>query len=256
MASPPSGSQGSGASDGRRRIFIGDVQGCRQELEDLLDRVAFDPVADRLHPVGDLVNRGPDSLGSLRLLRELEAQPVLGNHDLHLLGVHAGRRSTRKQDTLDELLASPECDVLCAWLADQPFLRAWDDLWMVHAGLHPDWEDPREHLGRLDPLAPDAAGAFAVRVRRCDASGESPEPDDGDPRAPRDRWQPWFDFYDPARHGGRSVVFGHWARMGLVRRPGLVGLDTGCVWGGRLSAWVAEEDRVVDVPARRAYARF
>ena len=219
-----------------RRIFIGDIQGCRVELERLLERVAFDPATDRLHPVGDLVNRGPDSLGSLRLLKRLDAQPVLGNHDLHLLHARAGLRSLKSSDTLAEVLAADDVEELCAWVAAQPFLRVFDDLFLVHAGLHPAWRDPAAELLGRDPYAPDARAVFAVRVRHCAADGAAPERDDV-PAAPP--YRPWFEHYDAAQHGGRGVVFGHWAMMGLVLRPHLRGLDTGCVWGGRLTAIMA-----------------
>ena len=234
-----------------RRIFVGDVQGCRVELERLLEEVRFDAARDELHPVGDLVNRGPDSLGTLRLARELGAGGVLGNHDLHLLQVRAGVRALRRGDTLDELLADDDADELCAWLAERPFVRAWDDVLLVHAGVDPRWDDPVRALSGLDPLDPGAKGAFAVRVRGCDAEGRRP---DGDPSEVRSPYRPWWRWYDPARHGGRTVVFGHWAMQGLVVEPGVRGLDTGCVWGGKLTAWIAEEDRIVQVPAERAYA--
>jgi len=234
-----------------RRIFVGDIQGCREELERLLEKVRFDPAADQLYPVGDLVNRGPDSLGSLRLVRALGARPVLGNHDLRLLQVHAGLRAPGREDTLDDLLRADDAGELCAWLAAQPFVRVFPDLYVVHAGLHPAWTDPAAALAGSDPLAPDDSALFAVRVRHCDATGRLPESGAAPPRPP---FTPWFDHYDPGGHERRTVVFGHWAALGLVKRPHLLGLDTGCVWGNRLTAWIAEEDRLVDVPASRAYA--
>ena len=235
-----------------RRVFVGDIQGCREELERLLEQLRFDPAADALHPVGDLVNRGPDSLGALRLCRQLAARPVLGNHDLHLLGARAGRRKLRPRDTLQQVLEAPDRAELCDWLAAQPFLRVFDDLYLVHGGLHPAWDDPAAALGDCDPDDPDEQASFAVTVRTCDAAGRQPEP--GDAPADDARFRPWFDFYDPARHNGRAVVFGHWAVRGLVARPGLRGLDTGCVWGGKLTAWIAEEDRLESVDAARPYA--
>ena len=232
-----------------RRIFVGDVQGCRAELELLLEELAFDPDRDGLFPVGDLVNRGPDSLGTLRLLNDLGARPVLGNHDLHLLRVSQELRELAPTDTLSELLGAPDCDDLLTWLANQPFLRRFPDLYLVHAGLHPEWRAPEDELAGLDPFVPDERTDFATRVRRCDARG-------GREGASEAELEPWFHFYDPSRHGGRSVVFGHWAARGLVSEPHLRGLDTGCVWGGRLTAWIAEEDRLVSVPATRAHARI
>ncbi|MEM7306216.1 MAG: metallophosphoesterase [Planctomycetota bacterium] len=234
-----------------RRIFVGDIQGCRDELERLLERVRFDPAADVLHPVGDLVNRGPDSVGALRLCRSLAARAVLGNHDLHLLGRHAGLRGPKRRDTLDDVLAAADRDELCGWLAGQPFVRRMDDLYQIHAGLHPGWSDPQAELHGLAPLGDDPRAAFAVRVRYCDEHGALPD-DDGAPPGPP--FRPWFEHYDPARHAGRTVVFGHWAVRGLVVEERLRGLDTGCVWGGRLTAWIPEEDRIEQVDAARAYA--
>lgn len=235
-----------------RRIFVGDVQGCREELERLLELLRFDPAADELHPVGDLVNRGPDSLGVLRLARSLDAGGVLGNHDLHALARAAGRSGPKRRDTLDELLAADEADELFAWLARRPFLRAWPDLYLVHAGLHPLWADPERELAGADPLAPNDAARFAVSVRYCAPDGRRPEPEQGEPPPPP--FVPWDALYDPARHGGRQVVFGHWSMRGLVVDERVRGLDTGCVWGGALTAWDAEDDRVVRVPAARKYA--
>ena len=235
----------------QRRIFIGDIQGCREELERLLEALRFDAAGDRLHPCGDLVNRGPDSLGVLRLLKSLGAGPVLGNHDLHLLRVAAGLRRTQSRDTLAPVLAAPDREELLAWLGSQPFLRSWDDLLLVHAGLSPAWDDPVAALAGLDPLVEHPASGFATLVRHCNAAGQRPMDDWPPPRKP---FAPWYVHWT-AQHGTRPlVVFGHWARQGLVTREGVRGLDTGCVWGGKLTAWIAEEDRTVQVPASRAWA--
>jgi len=236
---------------GGRRIFIGDVQGCLRELEELLDALDLDPSLDELHPVGDLVNRGPDSAGTLRLLRELGAGGVLGNHDLHLLRVAQGLRRHGPRDTLTELLQAPDREELLAWLAARPFARGWSDLVLVHAAIHPAWSDPVADLELLDPLPRDPRTDFATRVRYCDPAGARPEEDWPPPPAP---FAPWYAHWQERRDETRSAVFGHWARAGLVREARVVGLDTGCVWGGRLTAWIAEEDRLVSVPAARAYA--
>lgn len=236
-----------------RRIFVGDIQGCREELERLLEAVAFDPAEDELQPVGDLVNRGPDSAGVLRLLRDLDAGGVLGNHDVHLLRVAAGLRAPGERDTIEDVLEAPDRDQLLAWLAERPFVRTWDDAWMVHAGLSPAWDDPEARLAAADPLVEQDDVAFATRVRHCNAEGDRPQADWPPPASP---FAPWYQHW-LERHGAqRTIVFGHWARQGLVERPGLRGLDTGCVWGGALTAWVAEEDRLVQVPAVRAWAAF
>ena len=236
-----------------RRIFIGDIQGCRKELERLLDRVRFDPAADELHPVGDLVNRGPDNLGVLRLLRKLDAGGVLGNHDLHLLRTAAGKRSLRDRDTLTDVLEADDRKELLKWLAKRPFVRKWPDLYLVHAGLHPKWKKPGRRLADLDPQDPGPEGRFAVSVRTCDTEGERPTNDDG---TETERFRPWFEHYRPEKHDGRKVVFGHWSVRGLVYSADLRGLDTGCVWGRQLTAWIAEEDRIVQVDAKRSYAPY
>ena len=234
----------------RRRVFVGDLQGCRTELERLLDAVRFDPAADELHPVGDVVNRGPDSLGALRLLRRLGAGGVLGNHDVHLLRIAAGQARPKPSDTIADVLAAPDRDELLAWLGRRPLVRAWEDVVLVHAGLSPSWDDPVGALGRLDPLDGDGRMAFATEVRYCDPTGERPARDWPPPPPP---FAPWYRHYRAARRDPRTVVWGHWARRGLVVEAGVRGLDTGCVWGGRLTAWIAEEDRIVQVDAERAY---
>ncbi len=236
-----------------RRIFVGDVQGCRVELERLLEALDFDPAADEVHPVGDLVNRGPDSLGTLRLARDLDFGGVLGNHDLHLLHAAVGLREPGKRDTLAEVLDASDRRELLDWLAARPFVRAWDDLYLVHAGLNPRWKDPVRQLAGADPMAPDEDALFACRVRYCDPEGNLSEEDRTTPPAP---FQPWDAFYDPRQHGRRRVVFGHWSMRGLVQSDSVLGLDTGCVWGRQLSAWIAEEDRLVQIPAERAYCSF
>lgn len=199
-----------------RRIFVGDIQGCSDALQRLLGAVGFAPGRDVLMPVGDLVNKGPDSEGVLDLLMELDAQPVLGNHDLHWLA--RGSAAARH----------------LRWLRALPVVRIFDDLIAVHAGLHPAWDEAK--LASLDADEVD----YAVNVRYCDAKGVQPDRDWPPPGPP---YRPWDDFYE----GRKRVVFGHWARRGLVVRPQCVGLDTGCVYGGKLTAWVAEEDRIVQV---------
>ncbi len=233
-----------------RRIFIGDLQGCLAELDALLEKLEFQPGVDELHPVGDLVNRGPNSLGVLRRLRELDAGGVLGNHDVHLLRLAAGTREAKQRDTLDDLLAAPDRDELLAWLTRRPFIRAWDDLLLVHAAISPRWSDPVEVLNGIDPLQPNEHSDFAVRVRYCAADGQRPPSDWPVPGAP---FVPWYRHWIERSDEQRTVVFGHWARGGLVIRERVRGLDTGCVWGRQLTAWIAEEDRIVQVAAERVY---
>ena len=199
----------------RRRIFIGDIQGCLGPLRSLLEACQHDPARDTLIPVGDLVRKGPDSRGVLRFLRALDAQPVLGNHDLRWL-----------QSESDE---DPES---AAWLREQPVARVMDDVIAVHAGLHPRWTEQ----DLLDLKGEDIE--FAVRVRYCDPEGNLPAQD-----WPPPPFEPWDAHY----RGSKRVVFGHWARRGLVKTERVVGLDTGCVYGRELTAWIAEEDRIVQV---------
>lgn len=200
-----------------RRIFVGDIQGCREPLERLLAAVDYMPGRDRLLPVGDMVNKGPDSAGVLDLLMQLDAEPVLGNHDLYWLQKSRARDPRHRR-----------------WLESMPVVRVFDDVIMVHAGLHPHWQE-----AQLTQLSPEQV-EYAVNVRYCDSDG-NPPPDDWPPPGPP--YRPWDDFYK----GSKRVIFGHWARRGLVVRPQSIGLDTGCVYGGQLSAWIAEEDRIVQV---------
>jgi len=236
-----------------RRIFVGDVQGCRAELERLLEELRFDPAADELHPVGDFVNRGPDSAGVLRLCRQLGAGGVLGNHDVLLLCVARGLRGWRKRDTAQDVLAAPDARELVEWLGARPLVRAFPDVICVHAGLDPRWQDPVAALVRLDPLREEPDLAFAISARYCDEHGARPASDWPAPAPP---FRPWHEFWPPGAAEKRTVVYGHWARAGLLLRPQLRGLDSGCVWGGKLSAWIAEEDRIVQVAAARAYADY
>lgn len=203
------------------RIFVGDIQGCLEPLQRLLVATGFTVGRDQLLPVGDLVNKGPDSDAVLRLCIELGAEPVLGNHDLHWLDRQKGDPTLRQ------------------WLRQQPFVRIFDDVVMVHGGLHPHWDEAKL---RATWSADDID--YAVNVRYCDVEGNRPDEDWPPPGPP---FRPWDDFYQ----GSRRVVFGHWARRGLVVRRQCVGLDTGCVYGGQLSAWIAEQDRVVQVDGWR-----
>ncbi|MBK7645520.1 MAG: metallophosphoesterase [Planctomycetes bacterium] len=237
----------------QRRIFVGDIQGCRVELEQLLERLRFDPAADVLHPVGDFVNRGPDSAGVLRVCRSLGAGGVLGNHDMLLLRVARGEREWRPRDTAQDVLAAPDGAQLLDWLGARPLVRAFEDVLCVHAGINPAWKDPVAALARLDPLREEQDLSFAISARYCDAQGARPPKDWPAPALP---FRPWHAFWSERARETRTVVYGHWARAGLNLGPRVRGLDSGCVWGGKLSAWIAEEDRIVQVPAARAYADY
>lgn len=228
----------------KRRIFVGDIQGCSAHLDRLLRKLRLGS-ADVLFCVGDLVNRGPDSLGVLRRLQEIGAKTVLGNHDLYLLQIAAGTVTARVDHPLREVLDAPDAQQHIAWLAQQPILHVEDDLAAVHGGIHPGWTDLVSTSRKLNAAIPkhvrgskDPGIDFATRVRHCDAAGNLPPQDDPPPGPP---FFPWDHFYP----GPRLIVFGHWARRGLVHGRYVRGLDSGCVYGNQLTAWIAEEDRFV-----------
>ena len=249
-------------------LLIGDLQGCCDPLDRLLDQAGFSPSRDRLVVLGDLVNRGPDSLGVLRRLAGLgaSARCVLGNHDLHLLAVAHGIRKPHRSDTLAQVLDAPDRAHWLDWLRRQP-LALMEQAWLcVHAGLPPHWDAAKalalaQEVGTVlagpdmprflatmygnEPARWDDAlqGAdrlrFIVnaltRIRFCAADGtldlQTKEGLNSTPAG----MTPWFDM-PGRRSAGQPVAFGHWSTLGLVNRPDLLGLDTGCVWGGSLSA--------------------
>ncbi len=249
---------------------IGDVQGCDTELGALLEALGFSADRDRAWFVGDLVNRGPASLQVLRRVRALgdAATVTLGNHDLHLLAVALGCAPLRDDDTLAEVLAAPDRDTLLEWLLQQPLLH--EDrtlrLCMLHAGLPPQWDlrtarDCARELERAlrhnpeklfkqmygdkpnqwDPALRGAerlrfiANCF-TRLRYLDAQGRLALREKHAPtESPRPSLIPWFEAENPAWRGTR-IVFGHWSTLGFFRSADVIGLDTGCVWGGSLTA--------------------
>ena len=238
------------------RWVIGDVQGCARELDTLLSWVRFDPDADELWCLGDLVNRGPDSLATLELWRDVRGRSLLGNHDVYALRVRAGL-ARRKKDTLDALFGDPRGEELLARLAREPVLVHLDgrdgapEAWLVHAGLHPGWTDLDEVASRVNGPADDPARLehpdvnYATRVRCCTAEGESCR-HSGPPQTCPPPARPWDEFY----RGTSLVVHGHWAVRGAYRGRRTMGLDSGCVYGGKLTGWCQEEERLVQVPSR------
>jgi bis(5'-nucleosyl)-tetraphosphatase (symmetrical) len=262
------------------RYAVGDIQGCDRELRVLLERLSFSADRDRLWFVGDLVNRGPDSLGVLRRVRSLgdNAIVVLGNHDLHLLAVAHGARHARRSDTLEEVLAAPDREALLEWLITRPLAHFEGGDLMVHAGLVPQWtvtltltlarevgdalrRDPRtlfDHMYGNEPdrwherLSGMARLRFAInvltRLRVCTADGRVDLALKGSPPPPPSPLRPWFAHEKRSSREAR-VIFGHWSALGLVREHDVIGLDTGCVWGGALSAVDLDCERaVVAVP--------
>jgi bis(5'-nucleosyl)-tetraphosphatase (symmetrical) len=256
---------------------IGDIQGCFTSLMALLKRVAFDPAHDRLWLVGDLVNRGPDSLHTLRFVRDLgpAAVTVLGNHDLYLLMVAYGAvRSRAKDDTIQAVLDAPDRDALLGWLRTRPLMHVENGFAMVHAGLLPGWSVPqaralaREVEGALagpyhadllhnmwgsEPAAwhPDLRDYARMRVivnamtrmRFCTLDGQMDFKVKGEVTKAPKGYVPWFEV--PGRKSAdTTLVFGHWSALGLRVEPRLLALDSGCLWGRELSA-VRLEDRAV-----------
>jgi bis(5'-nucleosyl)-tetraphosphatase (symmetrical) len=249
---------------------IGDVQGCDAELGALLDALQFSADRDRLWFVGDLVNRGPESLQSLRRIRALgdAATVVLGNHDLHLLAVAFGRARMRSDDTLHDILDAPDRDALLEWLLHRPLLHEDSTLatCLLHAGLAPQWDiltarrcareferalraDPARLFEQMygdepsrweDGLAGADRLRFVVncftRLRYVDAQGALVLRAKGSPKKAQPGSQvPWFEAAG-ARWRGPRLVFGHWSTLGFFRNADVVSLDTGCVWGGSLTA--------------------
>lgn len=248
--------------------LIGDVQGCDAALRHLLLTLDFSPSRDQLVLLGDLVNRGPDSLAVLRRLQALgdAAQCLLGNHDLHALAVACGARPAHTSDTLHELLAAPDAAQLLDWLRWRELAIVKDGILMVHAGVLPSWDttkvialsaaimpairqkDSKNFFQSMYGNAPaawseDLQGEARQRViinaltrlRFCSASGEMEFATKEGAGAAPEGYMPWFDV--PGRLTADTVVaFGHWSTLGLINRPNLIALDTGCVWGGCLSA--------------------
>jgi len=240
------------------RWLVGDLQGCARPFERLLKKIRFNENEDELWCLGDLVNKGPDSAECIRIWRDVGGKGVIGNHDVYALLVDSGEWK-RKRDTLDDLFDADDRKKLLKSLRKLPLmahLPAEDDsvrdVWVVHGGIHPKWKE-------LAPIAKRNAKAkhdddwlcsddvqFATRVRCCDRKGEMSR-ETGPPHKCEPPYQPWGDFYK----GDALIVHGHWARRGYYRTKRTLGLDTGCCYGGPLTAWCQEEDRVVQVSGER-----
>jgi bis(5'-nucleosyl)-tetraphosphatase (symmetrical) len=249
---------------------IGDVQGCDTELGALLAALKFSPDRDSVWFVGDLVNRGPDSLKVLRRIRALgdAATVILGNHDLHLLAVAHGAARLRSDDTLDDILTAPDRAALLDWLQERPLMHENTDLnvSMVHAGLAPQWDlgqarscahelekalrrNPQKLFERMYGDQPDRweddlegeerlrfIANCLTRLRYVDAGGRLALRAKGSPKKTQSKSLiPWFEARD-ARWRGSRIIFGHWSTLGFFSNADVTGLDTGCVWGDRLTA--------------------
>lgn len=249
---------------------IGDIQGCFESLMTLLKKIQFDPQRDQLWLVGDLINRGPDSLSTLRYLYSIRQsiKVVLGNHDLHFIARHYGVRHKSKTETLDELLAADDCQLLVDWLLQQPLVYHDEKLqWtMVHAGIPPQWTltealsysaevqavlASKERITFLSSMygnhpnlwSADLQGVdrlrlitnYFTRMRFCTAQGELELLTKESADAAPDGFAPWFSHVRKTSH--QRIAFGHWAALqGNVDTANVYALDTGCVWGGDLTA--------------------
>jgi bis(5'-nucleosyl)-tetraphosphatase (symmetrical) len=248
--------------------LIGDVQGCDAALRQLLEKIAFSPSRDHLFLLGDLVNRGPDSAAVLRRVMRYgdAATTLLGNHDLSLLAIAHGQRAPHRNDALDEVLLAPDREALLEWLRCQRMAVQAHGLLMVHGGVLPQWDAAQtlalarevetvlrgrelvDFLAQMYGNQPDRwddalAGADRLRVivnaltrlRFCTPQGVMDLRASGRPDQPPPGMLPWFDV--PGRRtADATIAFGHWSTLGHVRRPDIIAMDTGCVWGGCLSA--------------------
>jgi len=273
---------------------VGDIQGCAQALDALLAHpdIAAQPQA-QLWFAGDLTNRGPDSLGTLRRIRALgpRATVVLGNHDLHLLAMAAGVRRPGKSDTFTDVLGAPDAADWMDWLRHQPLAHHAHGHLMVHAGVLPQWTLAQtlacarevEHALQADDWRDRLAAMYGnepsrwqenlqgedrlriivnalTRMRMCTPDGRmefthktAPKPDAGLP-APASalgekNLLPWFDLPGRTVRRQATVVFGHWSALGLLLRPDVICLDTGCIWGGHLTALRLSDRKVVQIAA-------
>lgn len=254
---------------------IGDLQGCLESLDGLLEQI---PEDSHIIFVGDLVNRGPESLQTLRRVKALcengRAQTVLGNHDLHLLAVAAGAGSVHKKDTISEILEAPDFVELIDWLRCQPLLIETDDTLFVHAGIPPhwtlqeakklaqeahdalcshDWKTYLQGMYGADVFCESLCGAARMRgilnaLTRMRFIGPDGKPDyvikEGILQAPAG-YKPWFEC---RRRIDKTICFGHWSMLGLMLRPQLIAIDTGCLWGGTLSAVRLSDRRLFQEP--------
>lgn len=250
------------------RYAVGDLQGCFDPLQRLLERVKFDPAHDQLWSVGDIVNRGPQSLECLQFFYELgnSARVVLGNHDLHLLAIAHGLRPLKRGDTLQPILDAANGGELLSWLRQQPLLYRDGHYTMMHAGLAPQWTvahaqqlaDEVAVVLQSDHLVEFLRGMYGdtptcwsedlrgierwrvivnylTRLRFCTAAGELDLSSKGEPATAPAGFMPWFDVPE-RKSAGDTLIIGHWAAlMGRTQRSDVIALDSGCVWGNRLT---------------------
>ncbi|WP_349431912.1 symmetrical bis(5'-nucleosyl)-tetraphosphatase [Methylomarinum sp. Ch1-1] len=247
---------------------IGDIQGCYDELLRLLDIVEFNENRDQLWFAGDLVNRGPKSLQTLRFVKSLgdAAVTVLGNHDLHLIAISLAQRKLRKKDSLRQVLEAPDHEELIHWLRHRPLFHSQDNFCLLHAGLPPQWDfhQTQKMAAKAENIlqGPNYAGFFKsmygdkpslwstelnnteqarfivncfTRMRYCDTQGRLDFSHKGAPGTQPQTLYPWFAV--PGRKSAdMKIIFGHWSTLGYYHGHNCYAIDTGCLWGGQLTA--------------------
>ncbi|NNE37162.1 MAG: symmetrical bis(5'-nucleosyl)-tetraphosphatase [Gammaproteobacteria bacterium] len=265
---------------------IGDIQGCRQEFEDILESISFDSGSDKLWLTGDIINRGPDSLGALRLAKHYNVLSVLGNHECHLLAVANDVTNAGKKDTLQAIINADDGEELLDWIRHFPLIHHNADLGftMVHAGLHPQWNlsqslqlshevetvmQSDNFTGLLANMYGDTPDQwhdelngwerlrciinYCTRSRYYKLSGKINLKDKGPPGSQKDGYYPWYSI-EERKMANNSIVFGHWASLhdGDPRQfesYNIYPLDTGCVWGRKLTALRLEDKCIFQVPS-------
>lgn len=250
--------------------IVGDIQGCFDQLQQLMDMIEFDEKNDQLWLTGDLVARGPKSLQTLRLAKDLgkSAKIILGNHDLHLLATYLGYFKTKRKDQTQAILDAPDCDELMYWLRQQPLLASHSEhpFVMCHAGIYPKWSisQAQQYAAEIEQILRSDNYAWLIenmygetptswneslqginrfkfiinsftRMRYCTPTGELDMkcklPDNEvDPK----QLVPWFSLIKEQQHN-QSIIFGHWASLVGYRDKNVIGLDTGCVWGHHMT---------------------
>lgn len=251
---------------GLATYVIGDVQGCFDTLRALLTEIRFDPSVDRILFTGDLVNRGPKNVETLQFIKGLgnAADTVLGNHELHLIGRHFGFSKEKKNDTLEDILQSPMRTELIEWIISRPFVLQVEDFLLVHAGVGHDWSLKKIHsialtMSEMLQNPKERQVIFSgekfpeeirtmTTIRAVDKNGQrikySGPPELAPPGA-----LAWFIARNPELNEGKTIVFGHWAALGARKMGPYISLDSGCVWGGKLTALRLNDRKLFSVSA-------
>ncbi len=267
---------------------IGDIQGCYYAFQKLLESINFNPKVDALWLVGDVVNRGAHSLAVLRWCYEHQdsIQMVLGNHDLHTIAVAHGIRKPNRSDTIQSIIEAPDADNLLTWLRLQPLIVSNENYVMVHAGLLPQWQisdalsyakeveyalQSEQYVDFLSNMYGNTPNSWQdnlvgyerlrvivnamTRMRVCTLAGELDFSFKGELKDVPNGYLPWFDLPNRASFQ-QTIIFGHWSALGLQQRENIVALDTGCLWGGKLTAICLETKEITQVSSDKRDLRL